>query len=229
MTRDKIANNAVPVADALGWALPALRLPRDSGYFMSLQEKERGQYRRWKKLFEKLVAERKPLMVKQRPNRQVIEGEELSQHFDTVREDIPAIVPPAIEAFIGAPPGWGAEAAALSEFEWEDQSVLQLFSGIKLKKASLGQETLNFYKFNLPERLSPSDEQYLKELKNRSLKETREDDRDFFEADRDELGHEKSLRVKWERFIFGRPIECTDCGPDQTRWWPRSRRRRRRS
>ncbi|SEG64585.1 DNA segregation ATPase FtsK/SpoIIIE, S-DNA-T family [Methylobacterium sp. 190mf] len=210
MTREKIATDAVPIADALGWALPALRLPRDSGYFMSLKEKERGQYRRWKKLFEKLVAERKPLMVKQRPNRQVIEGEELRQHFATVREDIPVVVHPAIEAFIGAPPGWGPEAAALSEYEWEEQSILQLFSGIKLKKAPLGQETLNFYEFNLPDRLSPSDEEYLKELKNRSLKETREDDRDFFETHRNELGQESSLRVKWERFVFGRPIECTD-------------------
>ena len=210
MTRDRIAAAAVPVPDALGWALPALRLPRDSGYFMSLREKERGQHRRWKKLFDKLVAERKPLMVKQRPNRQVIESEELAQHFQTVREDIPSIVHPAIDAFVGAPPGWGPEAAALSEFEWEDQSVLQLFSGIKLRKASLGQETLNFYEFELPDRLSPTDEAYLKDLRTRSLKETREDDRDFFEAHRDELGHEKSLRVKWERFIFGRPIECTD-------------------
>lgn len=167
MTRDRIAAAAVPVPDALGWALPALRLPRDSGYFMSLREKERGQHRRWKKLFDKLVAERKPLMVKQRPNRQVIESEELAQHFQTVREDIPSIVHPAIDAFVGAPPGWGPEAAALSEFEWEDQSVLQLFSGIKLRKASLGQETLNFYEFELPDRLSPTDEAYLKDLRDR--------------------------------------------------------------
>src|SRR5690606_37817667 len=57
---------------------------------------------------------------------------------------------------------------------------------------------------------SPADEEYLKALKGRSLKETRDDDREFFEAHRDDLGQDRALRVKWERFVFGRPIECTD-------------------
>lgn len=210
MTRERIEAEAVPVAVALGWALPALRLPRDSGYFMGLGDKDREQPRRWKKLFEKLVSDRKPLLVKQRPNRQIIESEELRSHFEEVREDIPAEVHPAIDAFIDTAPGWGPEAEALAAFEWEGDSVLQLFSGIKLKKTSFAQETINFFEFTLPDRLSAADDEYLIALKGRSLKETRDDDRDFFEAHRDDLAQDKSLRVKWERFIFGRPIECTD-------------------
>ncbi|NTA40364.1 FtsK/SpoIIIE domain-containing protein [Agrobacterium salinitolerans] len=210
MTRTRIESDAVPVLDALGWALPALRLPRDSGFFLGLGERDREVSRRWKKQFEKLVAERKPLLVKQRPNRQLIESEELRDHFEDVREDIPADVHAAIEDFIGAAPGWGAASEALSYFEWEGQSVLQLFSGIKLRKTSLAQETINFFEFTFPDRLSSTDEEYLRVLKGRSLKETREDDREFFEAHRDDLGEDKALRVKWERFVFGRPIECTD-------------------
>lgn len=210
MTRERIETEAVPVAAALGWALPALRLPRDSGYFMGLGDKDREQSRRWKKLFEKLVSDRKPLLVKQRPNRQIIESEELRSHFDEVQEDIPAEVHATIDAFIDTPPGWGRETEALASFEWEGQSVLQLFSGIKLKKTSFAQETINFFDFTLPDRLSTVDQDYLTTLKTRSLKETRDDDRDFFEAHRDDLGQDKTLRVKWERFIFGRPIECTD-------------------
>lgn len=210
MTRERIETDAVPVAAALGWALPALRLPRDSGYFMGLGDKDREQPRRWKKLFEKLVSDRKPLLMKQRPNRQIIESEELRSQFDEVREDIPAEVHPAIDAFIDTAPGWGPEAEALAAFEWEGESVLQLFSGIKLKKTSFAQETINFFEFTLPDRLSAADDEYLIVLKGRSLKETRDDDRDFFEAHRDDLAQDKSLRVKWERFIFGRPIECTD-------------------
>ncbi|WP_230482664.1 FtsK/SpoIIIE domain-containing protein [Sphingomonas sp. Leaf21] len=210
MTRERIETDAVPVALALGWALPALRLPRDSGYFMGLGDKDREQPRRWKKLFEKLVSDRKPLLVKQRPNRQIIEGEELRSQFDEVRDDIPAEVHSAIEAFVDTAPGWGPEAEALAGYEWEGQSVLQLFSGIKLKRTSFAQETINFFEFTLPDRLSPADEEYLVALKGRSLKETRDDDRDFFEAHRDDLGQDKALRVKWERFVFGRPIECTD-------------------
>lgn len=210
MTRARIESDAVPVLDALGWALPALRLPRDSGFFLGLAERDREMSRRWKKLFEKLIAERKPLLVKQRPNRQLIDADELRDHFEGVREDVPVDVHQAIENFICAAPGWGAASEALSNFEWERQSVLQLFSGIKLKKTTLAQETINFFEFTFPDRLSSGDEEYLRVLKSRSLKETREDDREFFEAHRDDLGEDKALRVKWERFIFGRPIECTD-------------------
>ena len=210
MVRERIATEAVPVAVALGWALPALRLPRDSGYFMRLNEKDREQPQRWKKLFEKLVSDRKPLLIKQRPNRQIIESDELRSHFNEVSEDIPLEVHDVIDAFIASSIGWGPEAEALSRFEWEADSVLQLFSGIKLRKTSLAQETINFFDFTLPDRLSSADQDYLQGLKSRSLKETRDDDREFFESHRDELGQDKALRIKWERFVFGRPIECTD-------------------
>lgn len=210
MTRERIATESTTVADALGWALPALHLPRDSGYFLVIRDKEIEQSRRWKKLFEKLGSDRKPLLAKQRPNRQIIEAEELRSQFEAVQEDIPAEVHPAIESFIASTPGWNEAAEALSLFEWEAQSVLQVFSGIKLKKTTLPQETLTYFEFTLPDRLSLADIEYLEALKGRSLKETRDDDRDFFEAHRDDLGQDKALRVKWERFIFGRPIECND-------------------
>jgi S-DNA-T family DNA segregation ATPase FtsK/SpoIIIE len=210
LARERVATESVTVYDALGWALPALHLPRDSGYFLTVREKEAEQPRRWKRLYEKLVSDRKPLLAKQRPNRQIIEPDELRSQFLIVQDDIPAEVHPAIEAFIMATPGWNEEAEALSRFEWEAQSVLQLFSGIKLKKTTLPEETLTYFEFTLPDRITTADADYLKALKGRSLKETRDDDRDFFEAHRDDLGQDKSLRVKWERFIFGRPIECND-------------------
>lgn len=210
LTRQCIDDQSKPVQEALGWALPALHLPRDSGYFLGLRDKDLDQPRRWKRLFEKLVSDRKPLLAKQRPNRQVIESDELQSQFDQVREDIPVEVHAAIETFILAPPGWTEAAEGLSAYEWEAESVLQLFSGLKLKKTTLPEETAVFFEFELPGRLSDSDSEYLRLLKTRSLKETRDDDREFFEAHRDDLAQDKALRAKWERFIFGRPIECTD-------------------
>ncbi len=210
LTRQRIADESKPVQEALGWALPALHLPRDSGYFLGLRDKDLDQPRRWKRLYEKLVSDRKPLLAKQRPNRQVIEGEELQSQYEQAREDIDARAHGAIEAFIAAPPGWGQAAEALSLFEWEADSVLLLFSGLKLKKTTLPEETAIFFEFEMPGRLSDGDVEYLKVLKTRSLKETRDDDREFFEAHRDDLSQDKGLRAKWERFIFGRPIECTD-------------------
>ncbi|MGI4796554.1 MAG: FtsK/SpoIIIE domain-containing protein [Janthinobacterium lividum] len=210
LTRQRIADESVDVSSALGWALPALHLPRDSGYFLGIKDREREQPRRWKRLFDKLISDRKPLLAKQRPNRQIIEAEELRSQFDSVKDDIPSEVHPVISAFIAAAPGWGDEVDQLARFEWEAQSVLQLFTGIKLKKTTMAQETINFFEFTLPDRLSKADTEYLEELKTRSLKQMRDDDREFFEAHRDDLGQERALRVKWERFVFGRPIECTE-------------------
>jgi S-DNA-T family DNA segregation ATPase FtsK/SpoIIIE len=210
LTRERIAHESKPVQEALGWALPALHLPRDSGYFRGLRDKDLDQPRRWKRLYEKLVSDRKPLLAKQRPNRQVIEAEDLQSQFEQAREDIDSHAHGAIEAFILAPPGWGRAAEGLSLFEWEVDSVLLLFSGLKLKKTTLPEETAFFFEFEMPGRLSDADAEYLKLLRTRSLKETRDDDREFFEAHRDDLAQDKGLRAKWERFIFGRPIECAD-------------------
>ena len=210
LTRQRVAEESKPVQEALGWALPALRLPRDSGYFVGIKDKDLDQPRRWKKLFDKLISDRKPLMAKMRPNRQTIDADELQGQFEQSKEDIAAGAHAAIEALIAAPPGWGDAAEALAGFEWEADNVLLLFSGLKLKKTTLAEDTITFFEFDLPERLSDTDEEYLKALKRRSLKETRDDDREFFEAHREDLGQNKPLRAKWERFIFGRPIECTD-------------------
>lgn len=211
LTRQRIAEQSDSLPAALGWALPALQLPRDSGFFVSMREKDQDSPARWKKLFEKLVADRKPLLAKQRPSRQIIEGEELRAQFDGVKEDIAAAAHPAIEQFVAAPPGWGAAAAALAEFEWETDSILQLFSGLKLKKTNFPEETLQFFEFEMPDRLSDAERGYLKTLKDsRSLKETRDEDREFFEAHRDDFAAARPLRAKWERFIYGRPVECTD-------------------
>jgi S-DNA-T family DNA segregation ATPase FtsK/SpoIIIE len=211
LTRRAIADESKPLLEALGWALPALQLPRDSGYFLAIRPKDQALGARWKKLFDKLVTDRRPLLLKQRPPRQVIEAEELRTQFETVRDDIPPAAHAAIEAFINAPPSWRDEAAALAELEWESDGVLQVFSGLRQKKTSLPEETIQFFEFEAPDRLSDGDKEYLRQLKeSKSHKEPRDDDRDFFEAHREELGKDRSLRAKWERFIFGRPIECTD-------------------
>jgi DNA segregation ATPase FtsK/SpoIIIE, S-DNA-T family len=210
MTRDAIEGMSLPVADALGWALPALQLPRDTGYFRSQRPKDLQQQSRWRRLFDKLIADRRPLLSKQRPNRQLIEAEELREQFETVRDEIAAELHPAIEAFIASPAGWREETERLAELEWEQDNVLLVFSGLRLKKLKLPEETVQFFDYERPDRLSDSDKAYLNDLKGRSLKEAREDDREFFEAHREDLAANRQLRAKWEKFVYGRPIECTD-------------------
>ncbi|MDQ0333043.1 S-DNA-T family DNA segregation ATPase FtsK/SpoIIIE [Mesorhizobium sp. YL-MeA3-2017] len=210
MTRDAIENTSLPVADALGWALPALQLPRDTGYFASQRPKDLQQQSRWRRLYDKLISDRRPLLSKQRPNRQPIESEELHDQFDAVRDEIAAALHPTIEAFIASPAGWREATEKLAELEWEQDNILLVFSGLKLKKLKLPEETIQFFDYERPDRLSDADKSYLGDLKSRSLKESREDDREFFEAHREDLAANRQLRAKWEKFIYGRPIECTD-------------------
>ena len=164
LTRRVITDDSKPLLEALGWALPALQLPRDSGYFLSIRAKDQALPARWKKLYDKLVTDRRPLLLKQRPPRQLIEAEELRAQFETVRDDIPPAAHAMIEAFINAPPSWRDEAAALAELEWESDGVIQLFSGLKQKKTSLAEETIQFFEFEQPDSLSEIDKDYLKQL-----------------------------------------------------------------
>jgi S-DNA-T family DNA segregation ATPase FtsK/SpoIIIE len=208
LTRRAIAEESKPILVALGWALPALHLPRHSEYFLAGKQKGLSSTARWKKSFDKLISDRRPLLVKQRPPRQMIESEELRSQFANVRGDIPDEAHAAIEQFIKSPPTWGDSSAALAEFEWEAQNILLLFSGLKQRKVNLFQETLEFFDFEMPDRLSEAERKYLNDPVGR--KEPRDDDREFFEGHREEIGKDRSLRAKWERFVFGRPIECTD-------------------
>lgn len=210
MTRDAIDSMSLPVADALGWALPALQLPRDTGYFPSQRPKDLQQQSRWRRLYDKLITDRRPLLSKQRPNRQPIEAEELRDQFETVRDEIAAELHPTIEAFVDSPAGWREETEKLAELEWEQDNILLVFSGLKLKKLKLPEETVQFFDYERPDRLSDADKSYLGDLKGRSLKESREDDREFFEGHREDLAVNRQLRAKWEKFVYGRPIECTD-------------------
>lgn len=210
LTRSAIYNEGLPLMSALGWSLPGINLPRDSGYF-TLKPKEQRSQARWRKAFERLISERKPLLNKQRPSRQRIEAEELRSQYTLVKDEIFPAAHSAIEAFIEAAPGWHSSAAALSEFEWESHGILQLFSGLRTRPTNFVQETINYFEDAKPDRLNENDKSYLAQMLERpSLKESREDDREFYEAHRDDLADERQLRAKWEKFVYGRPIECED-------------------
>lgn len=211
LTQRRIREESRPLADALGWALPALELPRDSGYFLAIRPREFYQPARWRRLYEQAVAQRRPLLSKQTSSRQLIEPDELERWFKNVRDQIPEAAHPAIRDFIAAPPAWTDASAALADWEWEQDNILQLFTGLREKKTSLPSETLHFFDFTLPDALSEEDSDYLHALEGRkSLKDARDEDVEFYERHREELAGDRTLRAKWDRFIYGKPIETTD-------------------
>jgi S-DNA-T family DNA segregation ATPase FtsK/SpoIIIE len=210
-TRARIADEDLPLFDALGWALPALQIPRDSTYFIPMASRDAASVTRWRQSYRKLVADRKPLLVRQRSSRQIIDSTDLSVQLDQVKDQLQPPVIAAMEQFIEAPAAsWGKEAAALAEFEWANDNVLLLFSTVKKAAGNWIEQTEQHFEYDVDEPLSEKERDYLKDLKQAKPKEPREEDVIFFEDRRDDLGKNQGLRAKWEKFIFGRPIETDD-------------------
>jgi S-DNA-T family DNA segregation ATPase FtsK/SpoIIIE len=206
MVRSHMDDQGMPLINALGWALPALRLPRDSFYFEVISQP--GQALQWKKLFAQAFSKRAPLLLKQTNTGQSIESEQLRSAFEHVREEVTATAYDAVELFIKSNPGWTESSSDLSLFEWERDGISAIFSGLRSKKQDLSSETIQFYEDEQPDALTEEDKRYLESLRKRRTKEPTEEDKDFYERHRTEL--EKNLRAKWDKFVFGQPIECED-------------------
>lgn len=207
-TRTAIESEGHPVLHALGAALPALRLPRDSCSFNILKERQRNWPSVWRKHFLTARRGRACLLMKQRPNQLLLTEDDLAAAFERVSDSIPDVHHPVISAFIAAPSGWNAQAAGLAECEWEE--IKPLFDGLQREKLNLGQATIEFYEEREPELLSDEDREYLKLLVKRKTTDAEEEDADFFEAHRNELKEDRKLKSAWDRFIFGRPVEAVD-------------------
>lgn len=208
-TRSRILAESLPVIDALGWALPALRLPRDSGYFRAIPETQLGQTQRWEKLFQQAFAKRACLLLKQTPSRKPIDEQDLQTTFDKVKDDLPAIAHPIIQSFIASSSGWTSGAEALAQFEWESDNISALFSGLRTQTTNIGSLTLEFFKDEYPDALTETESQYIKALVSRK-KEALDEDREFYDAHRQELEVDRKLKAKWDKFVYGQPVECTD-------------------
>ncbi|MGK7954104.1 MAG: DNA translocase FtsK, partial [Crocosphaera sp.] len=209
-TRQRIASESVPIINALGWALPALRLPRDSGYFEAIPQKTWGHAQKWQQKYQQAVSKRGCLLLKQTPTRKPIEETELQSTFEKVKEDIPEQAHSIIQAFIKSPPEWNEQGKALTKFEWEIDNIHAIFSGLKTKKTDLYSLTKQFYEDEYPDNLTEPELDYLETLKKRKAKEANEEDKEFYDNHRSELENDRTLKTKWDKFVYGQPIECTD-------------------
>lgn len=208
-TRQLIEQEGMTVLQALGAALPALRIPRDSAYFNSLNEKTRNHASRWRSLYENAQKKRACYIQKQTPSQQQILEEDLQRTFETVKDSIQVTLHPLVRAFIAAPAGWNANAAGLCELEYE--RIAPLFDGFKREPFNLGQETLNFFDEREADLLQESERDYLGRLiKRRTSSSDDEEDRTFYEGHRQELKTDRKLKQAWDRFVYGKPLECTD-------------------
>lgn len=202
-----------PIRAALGWSLPELRLPRDTSLFVNARTYGSASGP-WRKAFEKMFADRAPLISKQRKTGQSIDHAEMRERFDGNREHIPAAALPTVEAFIAAPAGDEATARALCELEWEADRIHLLFERPKERKQGIAAETLAFFEIdcNDSDVLTPDWKAHLDEMKTRERRGElgTEEDEQFYELHRNWLEQDPKLKARWEKAIFGKPIDCTD-------------------
>ena len=207
-TRNAIANEGLPLIRALGMALPALHIPRDSAYFNALNEKFRTHISRWKRLYVDAYNKRAGYLRKQTPSQSRLTSDELVQEFEHVKESIPENCYSVIQTFIKAPSGWNESSAALALCEWED--IKPLFDGLKREKYNLGATTKDFYDEREPGLLNDDDRDYLNRLVLRKTTEAKDDDKEFYETHRNELKEDAKLKSRWDRFVYGSPKEVDD-------------------
>ncbi len=208
-TREAVIDEGYPIVEALGYALPALQLPRDPAAFAGIKDRSRRHPSAWRREFVGLRRKRHPYLLKQNPNQIVISETELRDAYEKARDVIPVLVHPVVELFIESRPGWNSSSEALANCQWEH--IKPLFEGLAREKANLGQDTQRFYSEGPPDLLSADDEEYLELLvKRKTTSAPEEEDVAFYDRHRDEIREDRKLKSSWDKFIFGRPLETDE-------------------
>lgn len=205
-------SKGLPIRLAIGWSLPCVDLPRDTAFFGN--DKTYGQQvAPWRKAFEKLYQNRSPLLARQRPNSQPIDPEDMRQRFEENIAAIPDAARVVLEAFINAPAGDKDTASAVAELEWESDGVHLIFEKPREKLKGLADSTIHFFQHVCSEH-DALDAQWLKHLEDLKAREKRsewnDDDEVFFNLHRRYLEQDPKLLSRWEKVIYGKPIECVD-------------------
>lgn len=209
---EAISTSGLPIRDAVGYALPKVGLPKDSGYFTNARTfaTARGP---WQKAFAKLFDQRAPLLKKLRQNGQPLDPDEIQERIEANVNEIDEGARKALLAFASASAGDQTTAAALAQFEWEADGVYLAFDKPKEKLQGLADTTLRFFEHDCEEEdsLSPDGRKHLEDLKTRERRgEFTPEDEEFFAAHRRFLERDPKLMARWEKALFGKPIECVD-------------------
>ncbi|WP_142781931.1 FtsK/SpoIIIE domain-containing protein [Agrobacterium sp. T29] len=208
-TREAVIDEGYPIIEALGYALPALQLPRDPAAFAGIKDKSRRHASVWKREFIGLRRKRHPYLLKQNPNQIVISETELRDAFEKARDVIPENIHPVVALFIESRPAWNSSSEALANCLWEH--VKPLFEGLAREKTNLGQDTQRFYAEGPEDLLSKEDDEYLELLARRKTTGSPDpEDIEFYESHRDEIREDRKLKSSWDKFIYGRPLETED-------------------
>ena len=209
---EAMSSRGLAIRDAVGFALPRASLPRDSAFFSNA--KTFGSLRKpWQKAFAKLFTQRAPLLKKLRQNGQPLDPEELNERIVANAGEIDEAARLALEAFATAPAGDQEAASALAQFEWEADGVYLAFDKPKEKQLGLADATVRFFDHDCDQEnsLDLESRKLLEDLKSRERRsDFNEEDEEFFVKHRRLLEQDTKLSARWEKALYGKPIECND-------------------
>ena len=209
---EAMSTRGLAIRDAVGFAMPRVGLPRDSAFFSNT--KSFGSLRKpWQKAFAKLFTQRAPLLKKLRQNDQPLDPEELNERIEANAAEITDAARLALDAFAAAPVGNQEAASALAQFEWEADGVYLAFDKPKEKQLGLADATIRFFDHDCDQEnsLDPEGRKLLEDLKSRERRsDFTEDDEEFFVKHRRLLEQDAKLCARWDKALYGKPIECSD-------------------
>jgi S-DNA-T family DNA segregation ATPase FtsK/SpoIIIE len=209
---EAISTRGLPIRDAVGFAMPRAGLPRDS-FFFSNAKTFTASRKPWQKAFGKLFIQRAPLLKKLRQNGQPLDPEELTERIAANATEIAEGARLALEAFTEAPAGDQEASSALAQFEWESDGVYLAFDKPKEKQLGLAEATVRFFDHDCDQEnsLDAEGRKLLEDLKSRERRsDFNEEDEEFFVKHRRFLEQDAKLCARWEKALYGKPIECND-------------------
>jgi S-DNA-T family DNA segregation ATPase FtsK/SpoIIIE len=209
---EAISNRGLPIRDAIGFSMPRAGLPRDSTFFSNVKTYSASR-RPWQNAFAKLFTQRAPLLKKLRQNGQPLDSDEIAERIEANAAEIAEGARLALEAFVVAPAGDQEIASALSQFEWESDGVYLAFDKPKEKQLGLADATIRFFDHDCDQEdsLEAEGRKLLEDLKSRERRsDFNEEDEEFFVKYRRLLEQDAKLCARWEKALYGKPIECND-------------------
>jgi DNA segregation ATPase FtsK/SpoIIIE, S-DNA-T family len=209
---EAISSRGLPIREAVGFALPNAGLPRDSSFFSNAKTYA-GARKTWQKAFAKLYAQRAPLLKKFRQNGQPLDPNELAERIQANSTEIADAARLALEAFAMAPVGDDEASDVLAQFEWEADGVYLAFDKPKERQQGLADSTIRFFDHDCDQEnvLDSEGRRLLEDLKGRERRsDFTEDDEEFFINHRRFLEQNSKLCSRWEKALYGKPIECND-------------------
>ncbi|EPW8900871.1 FtsK/SpoIIIE domain-containing protein [Pseudomonas aeruginosa] len=209
---EAVATHGLPIRDAIGFALPCAGLPRDSTFFSNAKTFG-ALHKPWHKAFIKLFAQRAPLLKKLRQNGQPLDPEEITERIEANAAEISDGARQALEAFAIAPAGDQEASEALAQFEWESDGVYLAFDKPKEKQLGLAESTIRFFDHECDQEdaLDTEGRKLLEDLRGRERRsDFTEEDEEFFVKQRRLLEQDAKLCSRWEKALYGKPIDCND-------------------